>query len=409
MFSDKPDPRALTGLGDLYNYGHGVPKKYKTALYYYKSAAALGDADAQVRLDKLERQIAKQKSASQLKKTKVLVLGNSDENQRQDTNLEKLLNQSACGWNSKPKNRKPTVWNMFSIRWSSNDRKGQHLNYHQLPRDLKHRVNLREIIQFASPNTHSFEISEDNYTRMIKCAGPIAKLGTAICDQIYSRKVYKFDGRNYRYSLGGCRIGVIDLQSDLARWYDVAGDMKRAEKLYKSALAQVNNLKPPRTKNAIDTVVSRKLTKERKQNLINALTELKQRMSVAEQKSKNPTKGKDKGQLSKWYQMYMLVKECNQISSAYISRSDLKTAKRAIKSIEDGYKRDNKSLNTDAIWNSATIAFDKDMGRSIKMMKMAGAYQQQMRGTCKLTLMSLDGAASASSSGEGKSTRKKDF
>ena len=55
-FSDKPDPRALTGLGDLYNYGLGVPKKIKTALYYYKSAAALGNASAQFNLGQIYRQ-----------------------------------------------------------------------------------------------------------------------------------------------------------------------------------------------------------------------------------------------------------------------------------------------------------------------------------------------------------------
>ena len=113
----------------------------------------------------------------------------------------------------------------------------------------------------------------------------------------------------------------------------------------------------------------------------------------------------DKKKLSKFYQQYMYVKECNKINSAYISRNDLKTAKRAIKTIEKMFKKDNKNLNTDAIWNSASKTFDKDMGGAFALMKLGGGYQPQMKATCRMPLMVLSSVPSE----KGNNTRKKDF
>ena len=49
-------PRAEDNLGYAYQYGHGVPQNYYTAVYWFKLAAAQGYATAQRNLSVIQKQ-----------------------------------------------------------------------------------------------------------------------------------------------------------------------------------------------------------------------------------------------------------------------------------------------------------------------------------------------------------------
>ena len=61
------------------------------------------------------------------------------------------------------------------------------------------------------------------------------------------------------------------------------------------------------------------------------------------------------------YSQYITIKECHRISSWYINTGEMKTAKSKIRSIQDYLKRKNKKMDTDAIWESASEKWDKEM------------------------------------------------
>ena len=106
------------------------------------------------------------------------------------------------------------------------------------------------------------------------------------------------------------------------------------------------------------------------------------------------------------YVQYITIKECNKISSRYINSGQMKTAKSKIKSIQDHLKNKNKKMDTDAVWESASKKWDKEMGGSFKLFAMIGQYSKDLNGICRLQLMGL---SSVRIPGAKKKARKKDF
>ena len=117
--------------------------------------------------------------------------------------------------------------------------------------------------------------------------------------------------------------------------------------------------------------------------------------------SENP-----EGILESRYRQYMTIKECHKQSSMYINSRQMKTAKSKIRSIQDYLKRKNKKMDTDAIWESASEKWDKEMAGSFKMLSMTGQYSKDVNGICKVQLMDL---SSANIPGAKKKAKKKDF
>ncbi len=115
---------------------------------------------------------------------------------------------------------------------------------------------------------------------------------------------------------------------------------------------------------------------------------------------------KPKNQLKESYKQYMMVKECHKTNVMYIGYSQMKSAKSSIKKIEKYYKSKDKKINANAVWQIASKEFDKSMGGSFALMKMAGTYNQEINGLCRLTHMGL---TSFRVPGAKKTIRKKDF
>ena len=145
------------------------------------------------------------------------------------------------------------------------------------------------------------------------------------------------------------------------------------------------------------TVASEQYYKTQKQE-----EEAKEKKAAAEKEDSE----KPEHILESKYIQYMTIKECHRISSWYINTREMKTAKSKIRSIQDYLKGKNKTMDTDAIWESASKNWDKEMASSFKILSVIGQYSKDVEGICKLQFMGL---SSVRIPGAKMKTRKKDF
>ena len=123
-------------------------------------------------------------------------------------------------------------------------------------------------------------------------------------------------------------------------------------------------------------------------------------------RASSPKTSNDEKILGSRYEQYIFIKECNLISTRYIRRNELKTAKSKIASIQKYYKKKNKRMNTDTVWESASNNWEKDYRASFRMFKSSGRWNKDLNGLCRIQFMGL---SSVEIPGAKKKKRKRDF
>ena len=90
--------------------------------------------------------------------------------------------------------------------------------------------------------------------------------------------------------------------------------------------------------------------------------------------------------LKKLYEAYFLVRACNDLDTKYISNSQLKKTKKAIRSLDDQAKK--QGVDTDKVYKDAETNPSDSTNRTlagVKTIKLLGAqnnYNQQLRTSC---------------------------
>jgi hypothetical protein len=116
--------------------------------------------------------------------------------------------------------------------------------------------------------------------------------------------------------------------------------------------------------------------------------------------------GETEKTLESYYKSYMTVRECNGLGQNYISSNELKSARAKVKKIESYLKKKNLRMNTNTVWETSSKNWEKELGGTFKILKLANSWSNDMKMACRLDLMKLD---SVNIPGKKPKTGKKDF
>ena len=105
------------------------------------------------------------------------------------------------------------------------------------------------------------------------------------------------------------------------------------------------------------------------------------------------------------YVAYMTIKACHEQSTMYISSSEVKRSRSQIKRVESFLKGKDKTINTDATWDSAGKKFDTTLGKMLQLGALTGQYNQMLQQRCRLSFMALNSVQMPGT----KKKRTKDF
>ena len=194
-------------------------------------------------------------------------------------------------------------------------------------------------------------------------------------------------------------VGVTQSWTTAKKWCDrfVAQGYQDRDRLPEKVNAEVEKLKKAEIKR--ENLKIKNLAQKKEE-------ERKDSKRRDEEKKALLRREKPENILESRYLQYITIKECHKLSGIYISSRKMKTAKSKIRGIQDYLKAKNKKMDTDAIWESASKKWDKEMGESFKIFSMLGQYSKDVNGICKLQFMGL---SSVNIPGAKKKIRKKDF
>ena len=79
----------------------------------------------------------------------------------------------------------------------------------------------------------------------------------------------------------------------------------------------------------------------------------------------------------------MNIKACRKLSPSLINQSQMKSVKTSMRGIENYYKNKGKNIDTDAIWDKTSKAWEKDMGSTFRQLTVVGYDARKMRIMCR--------------------------
>ena len=97
-----------------------------------------------------------------------------------------------------------------------------------------------------------------------------------------------------------------------------------------------------------------------------------------------------KNLLKERYLQYITIKECREIGWLYINDNQIDTARSKMRVVENYYKSASENIDTDSIWESASVEWNKAFGKSFTAFSALGIFSVELYGLCRLNFLALD-------------------